>query len=86
MGQNISALLGFICFILIIVAATTAYIAYKNPDVKAVLFWSLIGLITIFLIGVLFFGGINLPQPRRTHIAQRLARRDMLLRTIAPAP
>ncbi len=76
--QNISSLLGFIFFILVIVAATTAYITYKNPDTKEVLFWSLIGLIAIFLVAVFFFGGINLPTPRRT--------RNMLLKTIALTP
>ena len=64
MRQNIASLLGLLMFILIIVGATAAYIAYKNPDTTNLVFWSIFGVIIIFLISVFFFGGIKLPQPR----------------------
>ena len=66
MKQNLSALLGLIMFILIIVGATAAYIAYKNPNASDIVFWSIFGVVILFLIGVLFFGGVKLPTPRTT--------------------
>ena len=62
--QNMSSLLGLLMFILIIVGATAAYISYKSPDTKTIMFWSLLGVVLLFLISVFFFGGVKLPAPR----------------------
>ena len=61
---DFSGLLGVFMFISIIVAATAAYIAYKNPDTGTVILWASAGAIVLFIIGLLFFGGVKLPQPR----------------------
>jgi len=68
LGHRTSGLLGLLFFILIIVAATAAYIAYKNPDAKMIILYSLFGAIGLFILGLLFFGGIKLPAPGVSHI------------------
>ena len=82
MKQNLSALLGLIMFILIIVGATAAYIAYKNPDTTNLVFWSIFGVIIIFLISVFFFGGVKLPAPRTVTQYIKFVMKEVFLRTI----
>jgi len=80
--QNMSSLLGLLMFILIIVGATAAYIAYKNPNTSDLVFWSIFGVIIVFLLSVFFFGGVKLPAPRTVTQYIKFVIKDMFLRTI----
>ncbi len=57
---DLSGLLGILILIMLVAIATAAYISYKNPDVNAIILWGSVGVIGLFIIGLLFFGGVKI--------------------------
>lgn len=65
---DLSAAFGLVIFIMLIVVATAAYIAYKKPDTTAIILWGSVGVVALFILG-LFFGGVKMPGTKSVRLA-----------------
>ena len=66
---DLSAAFGLVIFIMLIVVATAAYIAYKKPDTTAIILWGSVGVVALFILGLFFFGGVKMPGTKSVRLA-----------------
>ena len=67
---DLSGLFGILILILLVMVATAAYISYKNPNINDLILWGSVGVIGLFIIGLLFFGGVKISTKHPTRLAK----------------
>ena len=70
--SDVAGLFGFLILIMLVVVATAAYINYKNPNVGDIILWGSVGIVALFIIAIMFFGGVKISTRTPTRQAKIL--------------